>query len=177
MRAVLAAASVLLLAPGALADHPLGPPVYADEVGPYEIVASASMSTSGEEAFVEYGVNVRDARTSERVQDARVVATAITPDGERGPLELGGIGDAWLIVIPLDQASRIDWTMAVRVTSSLGEASFEHPLRLEGGGVGSDGGGEADGATTLPVVGGITAAVLLAVALLVRRSRQGATGG
>lgn len=172
-------AIALLLASPARADHPVGAPVYSDEVGPYLIEARAGVTGASGEQFVEYSVAVQDAETSERVQDASVTATATTSEGERGPLELGGLGDAWVIVIPIERDEAIEWTMDVRVESSLGEARFQHPLRLglEGSGDGGSAGPDGDGAATLPIVGGVTAAVVLAVVLLVRLRRRGETAG
>lgn len=182
---VVGIAVTLVLASPARADHPEGAPVYSDEVGPYLVEARVALTEASERRFIQYSVSVEDAETSERVQDARVVATVTTPEGERGPLELGGLGDAWTIAIPLDEDEPVRWTVDVELESSLGEASFRHPLRLdpraeeeEEEAAAASEGTDGDGARTLPIVGGITAAVILAVVLLVRqgRHRQAADG-
>lgn len=168
------ASAVLLVSGPALADHAGGELVHAGDVGPYRVEVRAARTEAAGDTFVEYRVSVLDAGSSERVQDARVSATAETPEGRRGPLELGGLGEAWVIAIPVGGDEEISWRMEVEIESSLGEATFEHPLELAAGGP-SPTPEAAEGDTGAPwAVGGVVVGALLLGLILRRRMGAGA---
>jgi putative membrane protein len=116
-----------LVVPGVAGAHG-GERIVTRTDGGYRVALDALAVHNGQSvAVVDYTVYLRDRRTGDPVDDARVSVVVETPQGVLGPLAAHRRGDTYEVLIPVAKAS--EWPhyrLHVRIRGPLGTVAFAY---------------------------------------------------